>query len=471
MWRSTTASPTSTCPPRPERARASALITALEGWLHNRVMVTPPHPTTPGSTSTRCRASSRTRRWSGAFARLWREGRQFGLHVPRHRRTRATCWPTPRPATWCWTPSSPAAQAVHRRPRRMGEMSSSATEHSYIGDAVEPGEGLLISAIRLPITDDFPKGPLYDLEHQARRGRRSAEIRRAAREAEESAMAGPSEGGGMSVDQGAAPRRAHRGRRGAGDRARRPGKRLGGCRRARRGGRPRRNGEGAPFQPDAPEGGLGDELSRPATARRPRCARASMRRSWRSPGRPSPARRLGGARGHLGMYDAGRAAKKAEGRLGRGRRRKQPKAAARRRPRSAPQREARASPRQPARPPRPSTRRPRRPRRRRARRPEPRGRRAPPPRSRARSRARRRPARGGGRHRGLRRLRARRRAAAGAGCSASGTTRPPSRASRGCRPTSPTRWSRRRSSARRSTGTRRAAPSRRSSRSPARATA
>ena len=62
----------------------------------------------------------------------------------------------------------------------------SATERGYIGDAVKPGEGLLISAgIRVPITDDFPKGPLYDLWNTKPAEVAAREMRRAAREAEE----------------------------------------------------------------------------------------------------------------------------------------------------------------------------------------------------------------------------------------------------------------------------------------------
>ena len=53
------------------------------------------------------------------------------------------------------------------------------------GDAVKPGEGLLISAgIRVPITDDFPKGPLYDLWNTKPAEVAEREMRRAAREAE-----------------------------------------------------------------------------------------------------------------------------------------------------------------------------------------------------------------------------------------------------------------------------------------------
>ena len=62
----------------------------------------------------------------------------------------------------------------------------SAAERGYIGDAVKPGEGLLISAgIRVPITDDFPKGPLYDLWNTKPAEVAEREMRRAAREAEE----------------------------------------------------------------------------------------------------------------------------------------------------------------------------------------------------------------------------------------------------------------------------------------------
>ena len=52
--------------------------------------------------------------------------------------------------------------------------------------AVKPGEGLLISAgIRVPITDDFPKGPLYDLWNTKPAEVAEREMRRAAREAKE----------------------------------------------------------------------------------------------------------------------------------------------------------------------------------------------------------------------------------------------------------------------------------------------
>ncbi len=81
----------------------------------------------------------------------------------------------------------PAAQAVHRRPRRMG------------GDAPALRHGARLHRRRRqarrgaahqrgdprPITDDFPKGPLYDLWNTKPAEVAEREMRRAAREAEE----------------------------------------------------------------------------------------------------------------------------------------------------------------------------------------------------------------------------------------------------------------------------------------------
>ena len=66
------------------------------------------------------------------------------------------------------------------------ELKAFVPEVHVIGDAVKPGEGLLISAgIRVPITDDFPRGSLYDLWNTKPAEVSEREMRRAAREAEE----------------------------------------------------------------------------------------------------------------------------------------------------------------------------------------------------------------------------------------------------------------------------------------------
>ena len=209
-------------------------------------------------------------------------------------------------------------------------------------------------------------------------------------------MAVPSEGGGMLEVVGAQRRDVLT----AGDVAETERDALGkvseGAGQLDEAGGPAATAKGRPSRPDAPEGGLGDKLSQPAgdrraaAAMRSRVEAAKLAIAREAVSQLDDSEELEGA---SGMYDAGRAAEKAAGRL---RQRKAKKAAQSSRKAAtalgAPK--GGAAPRQPARPPRPSTRRPRRPRRRRARRPAPRGRRAPPPRSRARSRAPRPPCSG-----------------------------------------------------------------------------
>ena len=314
------------------------------------------------------------------FARLWREGRKFGL----------ICTGISQNTSHMLANAEARDMVLNSEFFLLHKQSTadldawaemlqlSATERGYIGDAVKPGEGLLISAgIRVPITDDFPKGPLYDLWNTKPAEVAEREMAPGGARGGGIGMAGPSEGGGMLEVVGAQRRDVLT----AGDVAETERDALGnvseGAGPLDEAGGPAATAKGRPSRPDAPEGGLGDKLSQPAGDRRAAAAmrsRVDAAKLGDRPGGRLPARRLGGARGRLGHVRRG-----ACGQEGRGKaaaeegRRKQPKAAARRRPRSAPQREARAAPRQPARPPRPSTRRPRRPRRRRARRPEPAG--------------------------------------------------------------------------------------------------
>ena len=119
------------------------------------------------------------------------------------------------------------------------------------------------------------------------------------------------------------------------DRARRPGKRPEGAGPLDEAGGPAATAKGALPGPMLLKAGLGDNCPNPPAtgARRPRCARASRRRSWRSPGRPSPPDDSEGFEAPRACTTTGRASKKAAGRL---RQRKAKKAAARQRKAAAP---------------------------------------------------------------------------------------------------------------------------------------
>ncbi|MFR7736137.1 MAG: VirB4-like conjugal transfer ATPase, CD1110 family, partial [Eggerthella lenta] len=292
-----------------QNMRVFGMITALE-MVRNRVMVTPPRPNYTWLYIDEVQSLFAHPTVVEYFARLWREGRKFGL----------ICTGISQNTSHMLANAEARDMVLNSEFFLLHKQSTadldawaemlqlSATERGYIGDAVKPGEGLLISAgIRVPITDDFPKGPLYDLwntkpaEVAEREMRRARERRRSNR--------GSSERGRRDArgGRGAATRRAHRGRR-RGDRARRPGKRLGGSRPARRGGRPRRNGEGTPFQ--ARRAGRRTRGQIVPTRRRP--ARggsdALARRGGEAGDRPGgslPIRRLGRARGRLGHVRRG----------------------------------------------------------------------------------------------------------------------------------------------------------------------
>ena len=122
------------------------------------------------------------------FARLWREGRKFGL----------ICTGISQNTSHMLANAEARDMVLNSEFFLLHKQSTadldawaemlqlSATERGYIGDAVKPGEGLLISAgIRVPITDDFPKGPLYDLWNTKPAEVAEREMRRAAREAKE----------------------------------------------------------------------------------------------------------------------------------------------------------------------------------------------------------------------------------------------------------------------------------------------
>ena len=140
-------------------------------------------------------------------------------------------------------------------------------------------------------------------------------------------MAGPSEGGGMLEVVGAQRRDVLT----AGDVAETERDALGnvseGAGPLDEAGGPAATAKGRPSRPDAPEGGLGDKLSQPAgdrraaAAMRSRVDAAKLAIAREAVSQLDDSEELEGA---SGMYDAGRAAKKAAGRL---RQRKAKKAA------------------------------------------------------------------------------------------------------------------------------------------------
>ncbi len=170
-----------------QNMRVFGMITALE-MVRNRVMVTPPRPnyTWLYIDEVQCRFAHPT--VVEYFARLWREGRKFGL----------ICTGISQNTSHMLANAEARDMVLNSEFFLLHKQSTadldawaemlqlSATERGYIGDAVKPGEGLLISAgIRVPITDDFPKGPLYDLWNTKPAEVAEREMRRAAREAEE----------------------------------------------------------------------------------------------------------------------------------------------------------------------------------------------------------------------------------------------------------------------------------------------
>ena len=140
-------------------------------------------------------------------------------------------------------------------------------------------------------------------------------------------MAGPSEGGGMLEVVGARRRDVLT----AGDVAETERDVLGnvseGASPLDEGGRPAATAKGRPSKPDATEGGPGDKLSQPAgdrraaAAMRSRVEAATLALAREAVSQLDDSEELEGA---SGMYDAGRAAKKAAGNL---RQRKAKKAA------------------------------------------------------------------------------------------------------------------------------------------------
>lgn len=131
-------------------------------------------------------------------------------------------------------------------------------------------------------------------------------------------MAGPSEGGGMLEVVGAQRRDVLT----AGDVAETERDALGnvseGAGPLDEAGGPAATAKGRPSRPDAPEGGLGDKLSQPAgdrraaAAMRSRVDAAKLAIAREAVSQLDDSEELEGA---SGMYDAGRAAKKAAGRL------------------------------------------------------------------------------------------------------------------------------------------------------------
>ena len=161
--------------------------TALE-MVRNRVMVTPPRPNYTWLYIDEVQSLFAHPTVVEYFARLWREGRKFGL----------ICTGISQNTSHMLANAEARDMVLNSEFFLLHKQSTadldawaemlqlSATERGYIGDAVKPGEGLLISAgIRVPITDDFPKGSLYDLWNTKPAEVAEREMRRAAREAEE----------------------------------------------------------------------------------------------------------------------------------------------------------------------------------------------------------------------------------------------------------------------------------------------
>ena len=170
-----------------QNMRVFGMITALE-MVRNRVMVTPPRPNYTWLYIDEVQSLFAHPTVVEYFARLWREGRKFGL----------ICTGISQNTSHMLANAEARDMVLNSEFFLLHKQSTadldawaemlqlSATERGYIGDAVKPGEGLLISAgIRVPITDDFPKGPLYDLWNTKPAEVAEREMRRAAREAEE----------------------------------------------------------------------------------------------------------------------------------------------------------------------------------------------------------------------------------------------------------------------------------------------
>lgn len=170
-----------------QNMRVFGMITALE-MVRNRVMVTPPRPNYTWLYIDEVQSLFAHPTVVEYFARLWREGRKFGL----------ICTGISQNTSHMLANAEARDMVLNSEFFLLHKQSTadldawaemlqlSATERGYIGDAVKPGEGLLISAgIRVPITDDFPRGSLYDLWNTKPAEVAEREMRRAAREAEE----------------------------------------------------------------------------------------------------------------------------------------------------------------------------------------------------------------------------------------------------------------------------------------------
>ena len=170
-----------------QNMRVFGMITALE-MVRNRVMVTPPRPNYTWLYIDEVQSLFAHPTVVEYFARLWREGRKFGL----------ICTGISQNTSHMLANAEARDMVLNSEFFLLHKQSTadldawaemlqlSATERGYIGDAVKPGEGLLISAgIRVPITDDFPRGSLYDLWNTKPAEVSEREMRRAAREAEE----------------------------------------------------------------------------------------------------------------------------------------------------------------------------------------------------------------------------------------------------------------------------------------------
>ena len=182
-----------------QNMRVFGMITALE-MVRNRVMVTPPRPNYTWLYIDEVQSLFAHPTVVEYFARLWREGRKFGL----------ICTGISQNTSHMLANAEARDMVLNSEFFLLHKQSTadldawaemlqlSATERGYIGDAVKPGEGLLISGRdprahhrRLP-----ERLALRPVEHQARRGRRARDAPGGARGGG-IGMAGPSEGGGM----------------------------------------------------------------------------------------------------------------------------------------------------------------------------------------------------------------------------------------------------------------------------------
>ena len=141
------------------------MLTALE-MVRNKVMVNPPLDHYTWLYIDEVQSLFGHPQIVEYFARLWREGRKFGL----------ICTGISQNTSHMLLSAQARDLVLNSEFFLLHKQSSvdlsawsemlglSDTERGYIGDSIKPGEGLLIAGgVRVPIRDDFPKGRLYDL--------------------------------------------------------------------------------------------------------------------------------------------------------------------------------------------------------------------------------------------------------------------------------------------------------------------